>query len=157
MEATINGAFRVLDGKLDVILSGANEHATYVAVPTGIVGLPIVGSAVAQTPTWTSSATVNYLRPITRTVDGFFNLTYNEQSGGVQDTVTSTAPLLGLSRIGNLSLRAGAKWQRLEAAIFVQNATDQTLQLLKFQQTGVVYAVRYNQPRTIGANAVYRW
>jgi len=157
VEAAINGTFHVFDGKLDISVSGANAHADYVYVPNGIAGVPIVGSRVAQTPTWTSALTVNYLRPITQTVDGFFNATYNEQSGGVQDTVTSTAPQIGLSSIGDLSLRVGVKWNKLEVAVFAQNLTDQDVQLLKFEQGSTIYASRYNLPRTEGVNLIYRW
>jgi hypothetical protein len=147
----------VFEGKLDVSISGANAHADYVYVPNGIIGVPTVGSSVAQTPTWTSAVTLNYLRPITQTVDGFLNVTYNEQSGGVQDPVTSTAPRTGLSSIGDLSLRVGVKWSKLEVAIFAQNLTDQDVQLLKYEQGSTIYAFRYNQPRTEGVNLIYRW
>ena len=157
IEAAINGTFHILDGKLDVSISGANAHAHYAYVPTNYAGVPVLGSSVAQTPRWTSALTINYQRPITRTVDGFINTTYNVQSGGVQDTVTATAPKIGLSSIGDLSLRVGVKWNRLEVALFAQNLTDQDVQLLKFEQGSTIYAFRYNQPRTEGVNLIYRW
>ncbi len=77
--------------------------------------------------------------------------------GGSQDTTTATAANIGLSSYSNLSLRVGIRWKKLEAAVFVKNLNDTTLQLLKFQQTGITYATSYNQPRTIGANLIYRW
>lgn len=157
VEATISGSFRVLDGKLDVTLTGANEHATYVNVPTGNAGMPVLGSSVAQTPVWTSAVTINYQHPITDTVDGFINASYNGQSGGVQDTVSTLAPKIGLSSISNLSLRVGARWQKVEAAIFAQNLTNDAVQLLKFEQGSTIYAARYNEPRTVGVNAIFRW
>ena len=46
---------------------------------------------------------------------------------------------------------------RVEAAIFAQNLANDSIQLLKFQQTGITYATRYNQPRTFGVNLIYRW
>jgi iron complex outermembrane receptor protein len=157
VEASVNGNFRVLDGNLNVTLSGANTHATYVDEPGGYVGLPIVGSSVAQTPIWTTAAIVNYERPIIDQVDGLLNVTWNEQSGGVQDAVTSAAPRIGLSSVSNLSLRAGVRWQKLETALFVQNLTDDSVQLLKFEQGSTIFATRYNQPRTVGVNVIYRW
>ena len=155
-EATVNTHFQVFDGRLDLTVTGANQHAHYVDVAKG-TGLPILGTSVAQTPTWTDSVSLNYQRQIVGNVDGFFNLTYNSQTGGVQDTVTSTAPEIGLSSYSNLSIRTGIKWNRVEAAIFAQNLANDSIQLLKFQQTGITYATRYNQPRTFGVNLIYRW
>jgi hypothetical protein len=63
----------------------------------------------------------------------------------------------GLSSIGDLSLRVGVKWSKLEVAIFAQNLTDQDVQLLKYEQGSTIYAFRYNQPRTEGVNLIYRW
>ncbi len=157
VEAAINGRFRILDGTLEVMVSGANQHADYSSIPSGYSGLPILGSLVAQTPTWTDAATVNYSHPITQTVDGFFNLTYNGQSGGAQDTTTALAPEISLSSFSDVSLRTGAKWHNLELALFIQNLTNDTVQLLKFEQGATVFAARFNEPRTFGVNAVFRW
>ena len=157
VEATLNAHFRVLEGRLDLTLTGANQHAKFHAVPTGNTGLPVAGSSVAQTPEWTSSVSVNYVRPIMTNVTGLLNVTLNQQSGGVQDTVTGIAPAIPLSNYTNLSLRTGARWKGVEVAFFAQNLANSDIQLLKFQQAGITYATRYNQPRTFGVNAIYRW
>ncbi|THD61256.1 TonB-dependent receptor plug domain-containing protein [Phenylobacterium sp.] len=157
IEAAINGHFEVAGGPLDVSVNGANQHAHFVAVDGTYAGLPIVGSTVAQIPEWTSSATLDYKHAITGAVDGFFHVTYNGQSGGGQDTVTSAAPFIPMSSITDVSLRTGVDYKKFEVAIFVQNLTDQTYKLLILQAAGVTNAVRYNQPRTVGLNVVYHW
>lgn len=35
--------------------------------------------------------------------------------------------------------------------------TDKTIALLRFQNAGAPLANRYNAPRTVGANIIYRW
>ena len=62
--AAINGS------RLDLTITGANQHAHYVDVAKG-TGLPILGTSVAQTPTWTDSVSLNYQRQIVGNVDGF--------------------------------------------------------------------------------------
>jgi iron complex outermembrane receptor protein len=157
IEASIAGHYQVAGGALDVSLNGANQHAHFVSVDGTNAGLPIVGSTVAQIPRWTSSASVNYKHAITDSVDGFFQATYNGQSGGGQDTTTKAAPFIPLSSITNVSLRFGADYKKLEAAVFVQNLTDESIRLLVLQAAGVTNAVRYNQPRTVGVNLIYRF
>jgi hypothetical protein len=39
----------------------------------------------------------------------------------------------------------------------VQNLTDESIRLLVLQAAGVTNAVRYNQPRTVGVNLIYRF
>jgi iron complex outermembrane receptor protein len=157
VEASINGHYQVAGGAFDLTLNGANQHAKFVSVTGSYAGLPIVGSTVAQIPQWTSSATVDYKHAITSSVDGFFHATYSGQSGGGQDTVTSAAPFIPLSSITDVSLRAGVDYKKLEAAVFVQNLTDESIRLLVLQAAGVTTAVRYNQPRTVGVNLIYRF
>ncbi|HEX3888020.1 MAG TPA: hypothetical protein VHW05_11030 [Phenylobacterium sp.] len=157
IEMAVDGRFQVAGGRLDVDLNGANQHGHFVAVSGGFLGLPVVSSTVAQVPEWTSSASVNYLHPITSLVDGFVHVTYNGQSGGGQDTVTAAAPLVPLFSITDVSLRAGVDYKKMEAAIFVRNLTDETIKLLTLQAAGITTSVRYNQPRTVGVNLIYRW
>ncbi len=157
VELAVNGRWQLAGGKLNVNLNGSNQRATFVSVNGKAAGLPIVGSKVAQVPDWNRSASVNYLHPLTSTVDGVFNLTYSGQTGGGQDTVTPAIPFVPLSNYDLLSLRAGFDYKKLEAAIFVKNLTDITYRQLILQTAGVTTAVRYNQPRTVGVNLVYRW
>ena len=157
VELAVDGRFHLVGGRLNWSLNGANQHAHFVSANGTYAGLPIVGSPVAQIPDWTSSASVDYLHALTGNVDGFFHVTYSHQSGGGQDTVTSAAPFIPLATITNVSLRTGIRFQKLEAAVFVQNATDETLRLLTLQSGGVTTAYRYNQPRTVGVDLSYHW
>lgn len=157
VEASIDGRFRVAGGLLNLGLNGSHQSAKFVSVSGAFPGLPIVGSKVAQIPEWTSSATLDYRRPLTDGIDGFLHLAYHGQNGGGQDTVTPTAPFIGMSSLTDVSLRTGVDWGKVEAAVFVQNLTDETVRLLILQSGGVTNFVRYNQPRTVGVNLVYRW
>lgn len=157
VEAALDGRFDVAGGLLSLGLNAARQRARFVDTPANYSGLPIVGTSVAQIPKWTMSAAVNYRHPITTQTDGFVNVTYQGQRGGVQDTVTPTAPPVGLNNLDLVSLRAGVEIRRLELAVFVQNLTDAKETLLQLQTNGVPTANRYNQPRTIGANLIYRW
>ncbi|MCW5760905.1 MAG: TonB-dependent receptor, partial [Phenylobacterium sp.] len=136
VEAAVDGRFEVAGGRLNVGLNAANQRAKYVSVLSANPGLPMVGSAVAQTPRWTYSASVNYRRPLADELDGFFNVSYQGQRGGVQDTVTLAEPLLPIAKLSNFGARAGLAYRRVEAAVFVTNLTDQTVQLLKFTTNG---------------------
>jgi iron complex outermembrane receptor protein len=157
VELAINGRWQIVGGRLDVTLNGSNQRATFVSVNGNAPGLPVVGSKVAQIPDWNRSATVNYKHPITSAVDGFFNLTYSGQTGGGQDTVTPTIPFVPLSNYDLLSLRTGFDYKTFEAAVFVKNLTDISYRQLVLQAGGITTAVRWNQPRTIGLNLIYRW
>ena len=157
VEAAVDGRFDVAGGHLTLDLNGSNQHAEFVSVDGTFAGLPIVGSTVAQIPRWTSSATVDYKHPIAADLDGFIHMAYHGQSGGGQDTVTSAAPFVPLSSITDVSLRAGVDYKKLEAAVFVQNLTDETIRLLVLQSAGITTSVRYNQPRTVGVNLIYKW
>jgi len=62
-----------------------------------------------------------------------------------------------LASLSNVDLRAGVDYGKMEAAVFVGNLTNQTVRLLTLQTLGITTLVRYNQPRTVGANLIYRW
>jgi iron complex outermembrane receptor protein len=157
VELAIDSRFEVAGGPLTLSLSGANQHAKFVSVSGTFAGLPVVGSKVAQIPEWTSAATLDYRHRLTDDLDGFVHYAYHGQSGGGQDTVTVAIPFVPLASVSYSSIRFGVDYNKLEAAVFVQNLTDQTLRLLTLQAGGVTTAVRYNQPRTVGINLVYRW
>jgi iron complex outermembrane receptor protein len=157
VELALDGHFHVAGGRLALSVNGANQQAHFVSVNGTYAGLPIVGSKVAQIPDWTSSASVDYSHSLPANTQGFFHLTYNSQSGGGQDTVTSAAPFVPLANVTDVSLRTGVRFQRIEVALFADNLTNQTYRLLTLQSAGITTAVRYNQPRTIGANLIYRW
>jgi iron complex outermembrane receptor protein len=157
VEAAIDGRFRLADGPLTISLNGGHQHAKFVATPGGYSGLPNVGSSVAQIPDWTASAVANYRHAITDTADGFLNLAYQEQKGGVQDTVTAATPAIHLKDIDLWNLRAGVDIKKLEIAVFVQNLFDRQIALLQFTANNAPLANRYSTPRAIGVNLNYRW
>ncbi len=126
-------------------------------MPTGVSGLPVQGSKVAQIPDWTMSASVDYRQPITETLKGFINFSYSGQRGGGQDTVTIATPYIPMSDFDIFGARAGVDFKNVQLALFVRNLTDQQVEALKFQQAGYPLSVRYNKPRTFGGSISYRW
>jgi iron complex outermembrane receptor protein len=157
VSAALDGRFHIADGLLSVSVNGARQQAHYVKTPANYSGLPVVGSSVAQIPKWTASTTVDYRHRITEDVTAFGNISYQGQSGGVQDTVTVATPAIYLKDVDLMSLRAGVDIKRIQVALFVQNLTNKQIALLQFTSNNAPLANRYNAPRTIGANIIYRW
>ncbi|HEY3800490.1 MAG TPA: TonB-dependent receptor [Caulobacteraceae bacterium] len=158
VEANLAGRFDLFGGKLNADVAAGWQHATFVAVGgAAATALPVVGSSVAQLPVWTESASIDYYHSITENLAGFVHAVYTGQSGGGQDTVTPLAPFVPLSEINDVALRTGLDYRKLEAAVFVQNLTDESLRLLILQTAGVTTSVRWNQPRTVGINLTYKW
>ena len=157
VEAALNSKFQVFGGPLSIDLNAANQHAHFVSVPGTYTGLPILKSTVAQVPAWTTSATIDYQHRLFNDTDGFLHLVYNGQSGGGQDTVTTAIPFVPLSSMSDVSLRTGARYHKIELALFIENLTNEKVQLLKLQTAGIPYANRYNEPRTFGADLNYHW
>lgn len=157
VSAAVDGRFQVGGGLLTVSVNGARQQAKYVSTPANYSGLPVVGSLVAQIPKWTSSATIDYRHRLTENVAAFGNVSYQGQTGGVQDTVTAATPAIWMNDIDMVNLRVGVDVKKIQAALFVQNLTDKSIALLQFQTTGQPLANRYSAPRTVGANIVYRW
>jgi iron complex outermembrane receptor protein len=157
VEAAIDGRFHLADGLLNISLNAARQRARYVSTPDDYSGLPVLDSSVAQIPDWTMSASATYRHPITASIDGFANLTYSGQRGGVQDTITAATSAIYLNDLDTVSARAGVTLAQIELAAFVTNLTDQEVALLQFQTNGAPLSNRYNQPRTFGVNVTYRW
>src|SRR5690606_6505631 len=109
VEASLDTVFWIGQDRLAVSLNGANQNAEFTKVAAGIPGLPLLGSAVAQTPDWTMSANVNYRHPMGDDTTGFVNVAYNGQRGGGQDTVTAASPFIPLEDIDNVDLRFGVE------------------------------------------------
>lgn len=156
-EVALDGRFDVGSGRLTIGLNAANQRARISDVPTGLSGLPVQGSTVAQIPDWTMSASADFRQPITDEVKGFVNLSYSGQRGGGQDTVTIATPYIPMSDFDNFNARAGLDLANVQVAFFVRNLTDQQVEVLKFQQAGYPLSVRYNKPRTFGGSVSYRW
>jgi len=157
VEGAIDSRFNVADGQLSVSLNAAWQHAVFARIPTGITGLPVLGSNVPQIPDWTMSASVDYRHPVTDTITAFGNVTYSGQRGGIQDAITLATPALTLSDFDQFSLNLGLDIKRFEVTFFVKNLTDQVFQALKFQQNGYPLSARYSQPRTIGGSVSFKW
>jgi hypothetical protein len=157
IEAALDATFEVGAGRLAVGLNGANQNAEFIKVQAGIAGLPLLDSPVAQTPDWTMSANVNYRQPMGPGLFGFVNVAYNGSRGGGQDTVTAATPFIPLEDIDNVDFRTGVNFRQIEVALFVKNATNQVIPVLKLQQVDIPLANRYSRPRTFGVTATYRW
>lgn len=161
VEAAASGRFPVAGGQLAVDLNAATQHAYFYDVPTGVAGLPVPGSKVAQIPDWTFSATAGYRRQLATHATGFINFDYSGQRGGGQDTVTIATPYIPMDNFDLFGGQIGVDFNKLEVALFVRNLTNETIRVLKFNQVvgGVGYLsnVRYNRPRTFGASVSYRW
>jgi hypothetical protein len=158
VEAALDARANLLDGVLSLQATVSNQTAKYVSVPKTFAGLPIVGSPVAQNPHWLASFTVNYRHPIGDRLEGFVNVVYHGQWGGVQDTVTPGFPANPLDDFQDVNLRAGLRYDRLELAVISNNVTNETHKLAQFvQANGVFNTVRWNLPRTIKLEATYKW
>lgn len=157
LEASIDGRFHVGQGMLTVSLNASTQDAKFVAVPTGVTGLPVLGSEVAQIPDWTYSAVVDFRHPLGNNVNAFFNVNWSGQRGGAQDTTTAATPRIDLVNFDLFGARAGVNVNNIQLAVFVKNFTDEALRLLQFQTGGFPLSSRWNQPRTWGVTASYKW
>ncbi len=168
VEASADTGFHLFDGAASLHLSGSNQQARYVNVPTTIVGLPLEGSQVPQTPHWLATAAVNYRRTISGALEGFANLTFNGQWGGIQDPVVASLNAVPLSDYQDVNLRMGVDFKAFEIAVVSKNLTNEshtlltavaapTLGPLKGTSIGQPTAQRWNTPRTTAIELKYRW
>ena len=63
----------------------------------------------------------------------------------------------GLPVMVNMAERDWEVTSLLQVAVFVQNLFDRQFALLQFTGNNAPLANRYSNPRTIGANVLYRW
>jgi iron complex outermembrane receptor protein len=157
VEAAIDGRFQAGGGLLSISLNAATQRASFVEVPKGVSGLPVLNTPVAQIPDWTMSATLDYRHPLGRDLNGFINFSYSGQRGGGQDTVTLATPYIPMDDVDLFGSQVGLTYKNMQLAVFVRNLTDQAVQVLKFTQAGYPLSVRWNKPRTFGVTASYRW
>lgn len=158
VEASVTASFDFGKGG-DIFLNanGAHQQAKFVDVPTNVTGGPILDSKVAQIPQWTMSAGVNVRHPLTEETDGFFDISYNGQRGGGQDTVTPATPFIPLSDIDNVNLRLGVDYKRFTFALHAKNLTNEVVPILRLQAGTIPLVNRYSRPRTVGATITYKW
>lgn len=156
LEGSIEGRFPIGAGQLSINLNATTQRAHFERVNAGS-GLPVLGSSVAQIPDLTMSSVIDLRQPLSDTITGFINLSYSGQRGGVQDTITLATPQIDMDDFDLFGGRIGLNIGSYQIAAFVKNATDQKIQLLKFNQAGYPLSVRWNPPRTFGLSASYKW
>lgn len=157
IEAALDSTIEIGDGRLLLHVNAAHQDAKFIDVPSGLSGLPIVDSPVAQSPDWTMAANANFRHPLSDDLTGFVNLAYNGQRGGGQDTVTPATPFIPLENIDNVNLRFGVDYGNTKFAFFVKNLTDEVVPVLKLQAGSIPLVNRYSQPRTSGFVVSHTW
>ncbi|MGH6985389.1 MAG: TonB-dependent receptor [Caulobacteraceae bacterium] len=162
VELSMSSDFQLGGGRLSLHATGADQTASYYSLTPALIGGPLLGSPVPENPHWTASATVDYRHVLSEEVTGFFHLQYRGQWGGAQDTVTATLPYFELSTENIFDLRAGLDFKRFEAALVIQNLTNQNFRILQNVQRSaaggvVLTTARWNEPRTFGVDLTYRW
>lgn len=141
VEAELTSRFRVAGGVVNLTLAGARLGGH-------IVSGPDKGKVVPQRPKWTANFAVNYRRPLTGDLFGFFNVNGNGRWGGVQE-IAQTPPLYDYQIV---NVRAGVTKGGWEAAVFSSNVGDEAYFVFQGPTTR-----RWNLPRTYGAEVRYRW
>ncbi len=173
VEGQFNTSFDLGGGVLSLQSSVSNQVAKYHKIPTAgpngekLNGLPIVDTQIAQNPQWLVDATLNYKRPITDQLGGFFNLRYHGQWGGVQDPTVSSAGAFRMDDYEDLDLRTGVQYHAVELALIVRNLTNETHRLAQFGALGtntvtrlpviVNSQQRLSLPRSFAVEARYSW
>ena len=99
--------------------------------------------------------------------DGFFNLRYHGQWGGVQDPTVSSAGAFRMDDYEDLDLRTGVQYRAIELALIVRNLTNETHRLAQFGALGtntvtrlpviVNSQQRLSLPRSFAVEARYSW
>jgi iron complex outermembrane receptor protein len=156
IETEIDSNLNLMGGVLGVEINGSDSFATYISEPNRI-GVPIVGSQVAQNPHWQLTTSLNYKHHLFGGVDGFANLLYHGQWGGNQDPVVAGTPANHLANYEDLNLRAGVDFQRFEVALVAENLTNELHHLALYQQGAFPVQVRWSLPQTVALEAKYKW
>jgi iron complex outermembrane receptor protein len=173
IEGQFNTAFDLAGGLVTFQSSVSNQVAKYHSIPTAgpngerLNGLPVVDTQIAQNPQWLVDATLNYKRPITEHLKGFFNLRYHGQWGGIQDPQVSAVGAFRMDDYESIDIRTGVQFRAVEVALIVRNLTDETHRLAQFQANGTntitrqLVAVQSQQrlslPRSVAVEVGYRW
>jgi iron complex outermembrane receptor protein len=172
VEISLNTRREVAGGILDLLLTGTNQYAKYYDVPatrpglatTQSTGLPLAGTAVPQTPHWMTSANINYRHAIIGDWEGFMNLAFHGQWGGIQDPAVATLPGIKLANYQHVDLRLGADYKNTEVALIWENVTDEThVQQIAAQASNradlpyLPTSYRYSNPGTVALEVKHRW
>ena len=142
------------------------------------------GNRLPSVPKLQATAAVTFHRPVTSTAEGFFNVTYNHV-GSRFTQIDDMAPGVGTVNLNSfapntiggpltqatftfdpelpaynlLNLRLGLSYRAWEAAIFLNNLTDERALLALDRERGLRARVGYltNQPRTLGVNMSFSY
>lgn len=113
-------------------------------------------------PAWTGSAYVAAERPVTETMTAYGRADYSYQSKGYSPNPNAFGydpGLPALASSGELSLRAGVRFDKVDLSAFVDNALNSHAALSR-SNDGVGSLLYYREtyrPRTIGVTALYRY
>lgn len=131
-----------------------NAHLTSDAIVAGYKN----GDPLPAVPRWDVSADVDYSHPLSETLTGTLgaSLKYNSnrQTGQSQNALN---PVRTLPAFATVDLRAGLKWWRYAANVYIRNVGDERAYynggFLKAgaSQTTIPYQAIVIQPRTYGA------
>lgn len=147
IEANLNTVLHPLDGVLTLELNGSSQTAKYI---DGVNK----GGKVAQEPRYIAGATANYTHALPiEGVQGFINVVYNAQWGGIQDTAVSGPALVNLADFQLANVRVGATYKNFELAAYANNVTNYTYHLL-FALNSLE---RISLPRVYGMQLSYKW
>ena len=167
-------SLRVTDA-FDVSLSGSYNQSELTSSLKDALGAPIQGlrdgNRLPTVPEFQAAASFNYERPVSDTMTGFANLTYqfvgdrftqiSDQENnprtvtlipiGAPSVASLTFPL-DLPSYQVINIRAGVRGEGWELAGFVNNLADERAELALDRERGLRarYGFLTNQPRTIG-------
>ena len=151
-------AARVVDG-LTLDLSGTIPKA-YISNPTEAARNSGItpGTRVINVPKYTASASLNFEKPITDSINSNFYVALT-MTGDVEDQAAYRQVLPGHNNLDARITLSGKSWT---AALFGTNLTDNfaalTINNTVFAwQTYAITRVSTNQPRTIGLDLQYRF
>lgn len=139
LEATVN--VHPLGGDLSGTFGASTQEGK---ITSGVYN----GDMPPQLPHYLTSANLNYSHPAPYDSTGFMNLTYNGRFGGVQEIAQT--PKLHQYQLFNT--RFGVRKGRVELAAFANNIFNTTY--IEFEASS---ARRWNEPRTYGAQLIYKW
>ena len=133
VELELSSRWDLLGGRLRASLSGAWLSGK-------ITSGPLAGAKIPQSPEYTAGATLNYRREIAGGVEGFGNLVFSYQEGGVQEI--EGTPLLRDHTL--VDVRLGVDFGEWELSANVTNAFDEDYVVFEGPTSR-----RYNVPRNV--------
>ena len=141
LEAEAIARYTVADGQLRITAAVGRQEGK---VKSG----PFAGRKTPQTPEWNGSLAVNYRRELAAGLTGFANLTYNFETGGVQE-IEQTPQLYDRGIYG---ARIGVDRGPWQAALVVTNAANESYIIFENETVR-----RWNQPRVYTVQLRYKW